>query len=333
MTMLVTGGAGFIGSNFVRYTLQHRPEYAVAVLDALVDPHYTRNLEDVADRIEFRCGDVCDGDLVAALVDELDVDLIVHFAAESHNDNAYLFPSRFARTNVMGTVALLEVVRAKGIRMHHVSTDEVYGQLALAGAGRFTPETAYSPRNYYSASKAGADHFVRAAWYQFGLPVTITHCANNYGPYQHVEKLIPRTITSVLSGERPRVHGSGRNVRDWIHVEDHCAAIHAVVDRGRLGETYVIGSNDERDNLSLIEMILELMGRPKDWLHHVADRPSNDLRYASDASKLRAECEWVPLRTEFRKEMAELIDWYRGNESWRSEMKVSTERRYRELGR
>ncbi|ANZ15348.1 dTDP-glucose 4,6-dehydratase [Streptomyces noursei] len=331
--MLVTGGAGFIGANFVRSTLQHRPEYEIAVIDALIDPHFTRNLDDVKDSIAFRQGDVCDTAFVSALVEELGIEVIVHFAAESHNDNAYLFPSRFAHTNVMGTVSLLEVVRSTGVRLHHVSTDEVYGQLALDDTEAFTPDTPYRPRNYYSASKAGADHFVRAAWTQFQLPVTISHCSNNYGPYQHVEKFIPRTITELLVGGRPRLHGSGRHVREWIHVDDHCTAIHAILDRGRLGETYVVGSDDERDNRSIVELILELMGKPSDWVDYVPDRPSNDLRYASDASKLRTECEWMPLRTEFRKEMAGLIDWYRHNESWWWEMKTAVERRYGELGR
>lgn len=332
-TMLVTGGAGFIGSNFVKYTLEQHHGYRVVVLDALVDPTYARNLDDVAELIDFRQGDVCDADFVAALVAELGVDVIVHFAAESHNDNAYLFPSRFARTNIMGTVTLLEIVRETGVRLHHVSTDEVYGELPLGSADKFTPDTAYHPRNYYSSSKAGSDHFVRAAWNQFQLPVTITHCANNYGRYQHVEKFIPRTITGVLRGIPPRLHGMGKNVRDWIHVDDHCAAIHSVLDQGRFGETYLVGANNERDNFSIMQLILELMGKPSDWFEHVSDRPHNDLRYASDASKLQAECGWAPLRTEFRKELADLVDWYARNEPWWSEMKVATEERYGRLGR
>ncbi|GAA3435954.1 dTDP-glucose 4,6-dehydratase [Kutzneria kofuensis] len=332
MKMLVTGGAGFIGSNFVRHTLRNRPEYELVVLDALVVPHYHNNLDDVADRIVFRRGDVCDVDFVTDLVDEQGVEVIVHFAAESHNDNAYLYPSRFARTNVLGTVALLELIGDRGIRLHHVSTDEVFGQLELGEDRRFTPDGEYRPRNYYSSSKAGADHFVRAAWNQFQLPVTISQCANNYGPYQHVEKFIPRTITGVLTDIPPHLHGSGRHVRDWIHVDDHCSAIHAMLDRGRLGETYLVGADNEVGTYEVMQMILELTGRPLDWYEHVAERPCNDMRYGSDSSKLRAECGWRPEHTDFRQDMAELIDWYRGNEPWWAEMKAITEKKYLEMG-
>lgn len=331
--MLVTGGAGFIGSNFVHHTLAHRGDYEVAVLDTLTDPHYTNNLNPVADEIEFHRGDVSDASTVDALIEDLSIDVVVHFAAESHNDRAQLYPDRFARTNILGTLTLLENARRTGVRLHCVSTDEVFGDLPLDSTDRFGPNTPFQPTNYYSSSKASADHFVRAAFKQFEVPVTTSNCTNNFGPYQHVEKVIPRQITDVLCGTRPKLHGTGSNVRDWIHVEDHCTAVHAILDRGRLGATYLVGAENEWSNSDLLQEILAATDMPEDWFEHVPDRPYNDLRYAVDASRVREECRWAPVRTDFRTELKEIVEWYREHRSWWASMKDATEQAYRWLGR
>jgi len=331
--MLVTGGAGFIGSNFIRYTLAHRPEYRIAVLDALTDQTYARNLQEVAGRIDFHHGDVSEQCTVDRLIDRLGIDIVVHFAAESHNDHAHVYPERFARTNIIGTLTLLENARRTGVRLHHVSTDEVFGELPLGSDELFDLSSPIRPLNYYSSSKASSEHFVRAAWKQFRIPVTLSNSTNNYGPFQHVEKVIPRQITDVLRGVRPRVHGSGRNVRDWIHVDDHCSAIHAVLDRGQHGETYLVGARNELSNIDLVREINSAMEMPDDWFEYTADRPHNDLRYAVDASRTREECGWEPVRTDFRAELMKVIAWYQENVAWWSAMKDESERNYQRLGR
>src|SRR3954462_3000512 len=260
--LLVTGGAGFIGANFVHHTVAHRPDVRVTVLDALTYAASESSLDPVRDRIEFVRGDIS----YAALLDELvgATDLVVHFAAESHNDNSLRDPSPFVHTNLVGTFTILEAVRKHGVRLHHVSTDEVYGDLELDDPKKFTPETPYNPSSPYSSTKAGSDLLVRAWVRSFGITATISNCSNNYGPYQHIEKFIPRQITNVLSGLRPKLYGKGENVRDWIHVDDHNSAVHAILERGRSGETYLIGADGEKNNLEVLTLILQLLGRPAD---------------------------------------------------------------------
>jgi dTDP-glucose 4,6-dehydratase len=326
--VLVTGGAGFIGANFVHLTLATRPDVEVTVLDNLT---YAGNQASLPDSVAFVKGDVADADVVDALVGEADV--VVHFAAESHNDNSLDDPSPFVRTNLLGTVALLEAARRHGTRYHHISTDEVYGDLPLEGGERFTADTPYNPSSPYSSTKAGSDLMVRAWVRSFGVAATISNCSNNYGPYQHVEKFIPRQITNVLDGVRPKLYGAGLNVRDWIHVDDHNRAVWDIIDRGAIGETYLIGADGEVNNLTVVRTILELMGEDPDAFDHVSDRPGHDLRYAIDASRLRDELGWSPLYADFRSGLAATIDWYRENEAWWRPQKLQTELKYERLGR
>lgn len=329
--ILVTGGAGFIGANFVQQTVRERPDTAVTVLDALTYAGDERSLAPVADHVRLVRGDVADAELVDRLVAESD--LVVHFAAESHNDNSLHDPSPFVRTNVVGTFTLLEAVRRHDVRYHHISTDEVYGDLELDDPAKFTPTTPYNPSSPYSSTKAASDLLVRAWVRSFGVRATISNCSNNYGPYQHVEKFIPRQITNVIDGVRPKLYGTGANVRDWIHVEDHNAAVWAIVDRGRIGETYLIGADGERDNRTVVETILDLMGQPADAYDLVSDRPGHDLRYAIDASRLRDELGWAPRYRDFRSGLAATVAWYRDNEAWWRPQKDATEQKYAQLGR
>ncbi|MBO3086691.1 dTDP-glucose 4,6-dehydratase [Cellulomonas dongxiuzhuiae] len=331
MHVLVTGGAGFIGSNFVHQTVRERSDVQVTVLDALTYAGDERSLDPVDGRIVFAKGDIADPDIVDSLVK--DVDLVVHFAAESHNDNSLHDPWPFLRTNVIGTYQLLEAVRRHDVRYHHVSTDEVYGDLELDDPAKFTPDTPYNPSSPYSSTKAASDMLVRAWARSFGVRATISNCSNNYGPYQHVEKFIPRQITNVIDGVRPKLYGTGENVRDWIHVDDHNSAVWSIIEKGRLGETYLIGADGEMDNKSVVELILELMGQPADAYDHVNDRPGHDLRYAIDASKLRTELGWEPRYTTFRDGLAATIDWYRAQEAWWRPQKDATEAKYTVLGR
>lgn len=331
MRMLVTGGAGFIGANFVHHTLAHHPQYEVSVLDALTYAGSRSNLEPVVDHVRLHEGSICDADLVDSLVRESD--LVVHFAAESHVDNSLQSPEPFLQTNVMGTFVLLEAVRRHDKRFHHISTDEVFGDLALDATERFTETTAYDPSSPYAASKAGSDMLVRAWVRSFGVAATISNCANNYGPYQHPEKFVPRQITGLLGGLAPRLYGDGMNVREWTHVEDHNAAVHLVLDRGRMGETYLIGAGDEHNNKDIVRMLLELTDHPLDWFEHVPDRPGHDLRYSNDTTKIRQELGWEPQYSDLREGLRATIEWYREHESWWSALKVAAEARYRELGR
>lgn len=331
MKLLVTGGAGFIGSNFVH--LAHGQGYEITVLDALT---YAANLGSLSPllkdgRINLVQGDITDVSLVDRLV--AGCDAIVHFAAESHNDNSFLGPMQFVQTNVVGTAILLEAARKHGKRMHHISTDEVFGDLDYGTPERFTPDTPYAPSQYYSATKAASDHLVRAAHLQFGQPVTISNCSNNYGPRQHPEKFLPRQITNILDGVKPKLYGQGRNVRDWIHVDDHNRAVLVILELGRHGETYLIGADCELDNRTVLGMILELMGQPADWFDFVPDRPAHDRRYAIDATKLRQELGWKPVYTDFRDGLAATIKWYQDNEAWWRPLKAATEARYQALGR
>jgi dTDP-glucose 4,6-dehydratase len=328
--VLVTGGAGFIGANFVHHTVATRPDVSVTVLDALTYAANESSLAAVRDRIEFVRGDVGD----ATVVDELvaGCDIVVHFAAESHNDNSLRDPSPFIHTNLVGTYTILESVRRHGVRLHHISTDEVYGDLALDDPAKFTPETPYNPSSPYSSTKAGSDLLVRAWVRSFGVSATISNCSNNYGPYQHIEKFIPRQITNVLSGRRPKLYGGGANVRDWIHVDDHNAAVWTILERGTPGETYLIGADGERSNKDVLALILELMGKPADFYDQVTDRAGHDLRYAIDATKLRTGLGWTPRYLDLRSGLEQTIQWYAEHRAWWEDAKSRTESRYAEAG-
>jgi len=334
MKLLVTGGAGFIGSNFVHYTLKNRPEYEVTVLDALTYAGNKANLALVMDKITFVEGNICDAALMDKLVGETDI--VVHFAAESHNDNSLRNPWPFVETNIVGTYTILEAVRKHGKRLHHISTDEVFGDLELDDPNRFKETTPYNPSSPYSSTKAGSDHLVRAWVRSFGVQATISNCSNNYGPYQHIEKFIPRQITNVLSDIKPKLYGTGEQVRDWIHVDDHNEAVHLILDKGKLGDTYIIGAdNDHVNNKQVIEMILELMGKPSDWYDHVNDRPGHDMRYAMDSTKLRTELSWQPRYTDnngMREGLQATIDWYTNNRSWWETGKAEVEATYAKQG-
>ena len=330
-SIIVTGGCGFIGSNFVHHVVREHPGVHVTVLDKLT---YAGNPENIAglpeDRVGLVVGDICDPELLGRVVPGHDA--VVHFAAESHNDNSIADPGPFVRTNVVGTYRLLEACRAHDVRYHHVSTDEVYGDLALDDPARFTEETPYRPSSPYSSTKASSDMLVRAWARTYGLRATISNCSNNYGPYQHVEKFIPRQVTNVLCGIRPKLYGDGRNVRDWIHTEDHSSAVWEILTRGRVGETYLIGADGERDNITVLRDILRLMGRPEDDFDWVRDRPGHDRRYAIDPTKLRRELGWEPRHTDFAEGLAETIQWYRDNEAWWRPAKEATEARYAAQG-
>lgn len=329
--IIVTGGAGFIGSNFVHWVVDNQPDVHVTVLDALT---YAGNRENLAgipeDRMTFVHGDICD----AALVDELfaDADAVVHFAAESHNDNSITGPKPFVRTNIEGTFTLLEAARKHGVRFHHISTDEVYGDLALDDPARFTEDSPYRPSSPYSSSKASSDMLVRAWHRTYGVPITISNCSNNYGPRQHIEKFIPRQVTNILCGKRPKLYGDGKNVRDWIHTEDHSSAVWAILTQGRLGETYLIGADGERNNIDVLHAILEVMGKSPDDFDWVRDRPGHDRRYAIDSAKLRRELGWQPKHTDFAEGLASTIQWYRDNEDWWRPSKEATEAKYAAQG-
>ena len=329
--IVVTGGCGFVGSNFVRWVVREHPEVGVTVLDKLT---YAGNRENIADLlgrcVELVVGDICDEELLDRVIPGHDA--VVHFAAESHNDRSIADPDPFVQTNVVGTYRLLEACRRHDVRLHHVSTDEVYGDLALDDPARITEESPYRPSSPYASTKASSDMLVRAWSRTYGLCATISNRSNNYGPYQHVEKFIPRQVTNVLCGRRPRLYGDGRNVRDWIHVDDHSSAVWEILTRGRLGETYLIGANGERDNVTVLRDILRAMGRPEDDFDWVRDRPGHDRRYAIDASKLRRELGWEPKHADFAKGLAATIEWYRRNEAWWRPVKEATEARYAELG-
>lgn len=328
--ILCTGGAGFIGSNFVRLVLAESGD-DVVVLDAMTYAASPRSLAGLEpSRMTLVKGSITDAPLVNELVEASDV--VVHFAAESHNDNSLRDPSPFIQTNIVGTFQLLEAVRRHDRRYHHISTDEVYGDLELDDLTRFTASTPYNPSSPYSASKAGSDMLVRAWVRSFGVRATISNCSNNYGPRQHVEKFIPRQITGIIDGIRPKLYGAGRNVRDWIHVDDHNRAVLRILEAGAMGETYLIGADCERDNRRVIEMILELMGQSPDAFDHVADRAGHDLRYAIDPTRLRTELGWLPRHPDFESGLIATIEWYRANEAWWRPMKQATEAKYASAG-
>lgn len=328
--ILVTGGAGFIGSNFVHH-LVNETDHTVVVLDKLT---YAGNLASLAglpeNRVRFVQGDIAD----AVLVDQLfgAVDAVVHYAAESHNDNSLVNPRPFLDTNIIGTYTLLEAARKHNVRFHHISTDEVYGDLELDDPERFSESTPYNPSSPYSSTKAGSDLLVRAWVRSFGVQATISNCSNNYGPRQHVEKFIPRQITNVIRGVRPKLYGAGENVRDWIHADDHSSAVLTILDKGEIGQTYLIGADGEKNNKEVVELILTEMGQPADAYDHVIDRPGHDMRYAIDSTKLRTELEWKPQFQDFEAGLVATIDWYRSNEAWWAPQKDETEAKYSAAG-
>ncbi|WP_206473164.1 dTDP-glucose 4,6-dehydratase [Dietzia sp. KRD202] len=326
MRILVTGGAGFIGSNFVNLTLRDRPDATVTVLDV---GNYAADIEGFTARfpgVEVLRGDLADAEIADRAVSASD--LVVHFAAESHNDNSLHSPWPFVKSNIIGTYNVLEACRKHDVRLHHISTDEVYGDLELDDPAKFTELTPYSPSSPYSSTKASSDLLVRAWVRSFGLRATISSCSNNYGPYQHVEKFIPRQITNLLVGERCKLYGAGLNVRDWIHVDDHNSAVWTIIDKGEIGRTYLIGANSEVNNVTVVRAILELMGRDADDFDHVTDRPGHDLRYAIDATTLREELGWAPRFTDFRLGLADTIRWYKDNRCWWEPRKAAVEAAY-----
>jgi dTDP-glucose 4,6-dehydratase len=331
MKIIVTGGAGFIGSNFVHHVYKERPDWQITVLDALTYAGNRANLDGLdPSRVTLIEGNITDTDLVDRLVSEHDA--VVHYAAESHNDNSLDNPRPFLDTNIIGTYTILEAVRKHGKRLHHISTDEVYGDLELDDPERFTENTPYNPSSPYSSTKAGSDLLVRAWGRSFGVQATISNCSNNYGPYQHVEKFIPRQITEILEGRRPRLYGKGENVRDWIHTEDHSSAVLTILENGKIGETYLIGADGEKDNKSVVELILKTMGKDPNDYEHVNDRPGHDMRYAIDSTKLRNELGWSPKFTDFEAGLKDTIDWYTANESWWKPQKHATEEKYKKVG-
>ena len=327
--MLVTGGLGFIGSNFVRLTLKERPEYEITVIDNMTYAGNPRTLDDIKDSITFVKADITDLEIIEKLVQ--DNDIIVHFAAESHNDNSLEDAWPFINTNIIGTFRILEAVKKYKKRLHHISTDEVYGDLELDDPNKFSEKTPYNPSSPYSSTKASSDLLVRAWVRSFGIKATISNCSNNYGPYQHVEKFIPRQITNILNNEKPKLYGSGENVRDWIHVDDHNSAVHLIIDKGKIGETYMIGANGEKSNKEVLSLILSFMNKKPGFYEHINDRKGHDLRYAIDATKLRTDLGWAPRYTNFEEGLKDTISWYENNRVWWEEDKKTTEIRYSKI--
>ncbi|MFA5886428.1 MAG: dTDP-glucose 4,6-dehydratase [Patescibacteria group bacterium] len=320
MKLLVTGGAGFIGSNFIHYWLTKYPTDQIINLDLLTYAGNLDNLKDLQDNVHYKFvkGDITDATLVSELTQ--DVELIVHFAAESHVDRSIKNSADFIKTNVEGTRVLLEAAKNNGhIRFHHISTDEVFGTLAF-DAPKFKETTAYDPRSPYSASKAAADHLVRAYYHTYKLPITISNCSNNYGPYQYPEKLIPLFITNLLEGKKVPVYGAGANIRDWIHVDDHNRGVDLIIKKGKIGETYCLGGRNEKTNLEITKLILRLMEQGEDMIEYVTDRAGHDLRYAIDFTKAQTELGWEP-QIDFSAGLTNTLNWYKNNEAWWKKLK------------
>lgn len=320
--LLITGGAGFIGSNFIRYWLENHKDDKVVNIDKLT---YAGNLENLKDietnpNYTFIHGDICDQEVVKKALSG--VDTVVHFAAESHVDRSIMDPTTFVKTNVLGTQVLLNEALNVGVkRFHHISTDEVFGALELSSPDKFEEDTPYKPRSPYSASKAAADHLVRAYHITYGLPVTLTNCADNFGPFQYPEKLVSLAITNLLEGKKVPVYGDGLYVRDWLFVEDHCRAIEMVLEKGHVGETYLIGTNEpETSNLEVVKKILKLLNQDEDMIEFVKDRPGHDRRYAIDASKIKKELGWSPSYS-FDQALEITVKWYQNNEAWWKKLK------------
>lgn len=331
MKILVTGGAGFIGSNFIHYWLNKYPGDNIINLDALTYAGNLENLRDVEDNKNYKFvkGDICDKDLVNGAV--RGVDLIVHFAAESHVDRSIMDSGDFIKTNVEGTRILLDAAKSASrrngsVRFHHISTDEVFGSLGQNDQA-FNEATPYDPRSPYSASKAASDHLVRAYFHTHKLPITISNCSNNYGPYQFPEKVIPLFITNLLENKKVPVYGRGENIRDWIYVDDHNAGLDAIIKKGRIGETYCLGGASELSNLELTKKILAAMGKDEDMIEYVTDRPGHDLRYAMDYSKAKKELGWEPA-VKFDQGLKKTIEWYENNQAWWRNIKNGEYREY-----
>lgn len=322
MKLLVTGGAGFIGSNFIIYWFQNHPEDQIVNVDKLTYAGNLTNLESVArsPNYKFIHEDITNLKQLCRILKG--VDMVVHFAAESHVDRSITGPSAFLTTNVLGTQCLLEAARINRVkRFHHISTDEVFGSLKLNTSSKFNERTAYDPRSPYSASKAGSDHIVRAYHHTYGLPITISNCSNNFGPYQFPEKFIPLAITNLLEGKKVPIYGDGLYVRDWLYVEDHCRAIEAVLTRGQIGQTYCIGGmTEDIDNLTVAKKIIKLLGKDISLIEYIADRPGHDRRYAIDSSKIRKELEWTTL-SDFDARLTQTIAWYEDHEKWWKDIK------------
>lgn len=328
--LLVTGGAGFIGSNFVHYLLDNT-EHTVTVLDKMTYAANKASLDGLdVTRFNLMVGDIADRELTDELVAQADA--VIHYAAESHNDNSLANPEPFIHTNLVGTFTLLEAVRRHGTRYHHISTDEVFGDLALDDPAKFTETTPYNPSSPYSSTKAGSDLLVRAWVRSFGIEATISNCSNNYGPYQHIEKFIPRQITNILSGLTPKLYGEGLNVRDWIHASDHSSAVLRILESGKIGETYLIGADGEENNITVLRTILRLMGKDENDFEHVIDRPGHDMRYAIDGTRLREELGWEPQFTDFEAGLVDTIAWYTDNRSWWEPLKAEVEAKYAKAG-
>ncbi len=313
---MVTGGAGFIGSNFIRYWLVHHKDDTIVNFDALTYAGNLENIQDISDdtRYSFAKGDIRDKEAVTKAMQG--VDIVVHFAAESHVDRSILEPSAFITTNIIGTYTLLEAARELGVkRFHHVSTDEVFGSLELTDTKLFNEETQLRPNSPYSASKASSDLLVRAYFKTYGLPITISNTSNNYGPYQFPEKLIPLMVIKALRNEALPVYGTGANVRDWIHVEDHCRGIELILEKGKVGETYCNGGDAEVSNLEMVKHILKIMGKPESLISFVKDRPGHDMRYAIDSSKIKKELGFE-LKYGFEEGLKNTVEWYMHNQAW-----------------
>ncbi len=329
MKILVTGGAGFIGSNFILYWLKNHPQDEIVNFDKLT---YAGNLENLKSieknpNYSFIHGDICDSQAVNLAME--DIDTVVHFAAESHVDRSIMEPASFVVTNVVGTQVLLDSALKNNIkRFHHISTDEVFGALDLNSTDKFNETTRYDPHSPYSASKAGSDHLVRAYFDTFGLPITITNCANNYGPFHFPEKLIPLAITNLIEGKKVPVYGDGLYVRDWLYVEDHCRAIEVVLQKGKVGETYCVGSmTQDVNNLEVVKKILRIMGKDEEMIEYVKDRPGHDRRYAIDFSKIKNELGWEPLHS-FDEWLELTVKWYQENENWWKDVKSGEYQKY-----
>jgi len=323
--LLVTGGAGFIGTNFVRYWVDRYPEDEIAVLDKLTYAGHLENLKGL--KVDFIKGDICDRKVVARAM--AGVDVVVHFAAETHVDRSIIDPDIFIKSNIIGTETLCRAaIKAKIKRFHHISTDEVFGALALTTNGKFTEKTAYSPRSPYAVSKATSDFIVRMYHHTYGLPITITNTSNNYGPYQDPEKFIPRMITNAIDNQPLPIYGDGLYVRDWIHTYDHCTAIDLILTKGKVGETYLVGANSERNNLTVVKLILKYLGKPESLITFVKDRPGHDRRYALDSRKIKRELGWKP-EHKFEYWLKRVVKWYVDNEAWWRPLKKRAESIYK----
>ena len=332
MTLLITGGAGFIGSNFILYWMKNHPEDKIINLDKLTYAGNLENLKSVSDNpnYTFTKGDILDAEVVEKAV--RGVDIVVHFAAETHVDRSITGPAEFVRTNVLGTQVLLDAAKKEGVkRFHHISTDEVFGSLALGSSEKFTEETKYDPHSPYAASKAASDHLVRAYFDTYGLPITISNCTNNFGPYHFPEKLIPLAITNLLDEKKVPVYGDGLNVRDWLYVDDHCRAIELILQKGKEGETYGIGSQLEKEynNLEVVKLLLQILGKGEEMIEYVSDRPGHDRRYAIDWSKINTELGWSP-QYSFEEYLKITFDWYKTHREWWEKIKNGEYKEYYE---